>query len=101
MAAHWAIVGNATRIIEAASGGGTILYLMGTGPEDDVELPGGEGRTWPRCPLCYLGLAHELTCRDDRCTLPKVDGYAWMIGVAADEQVETWNRLKAEETTPQ
>lgn len=95
MGAHWAIMKNAMSIVGRA---GSPLYLMGDGEEDPVEIPGGEGRTWPRCPLCYLGLAHELTCKDGRCSLPKVDGYAWMIDRAAKEQREKWEALKAEET---
>lgn len=84
MSAHWAIASNALSTIEQA--GGAPLYLMTEGPEDPVEgIPGGEGKTWPRCPLCYLGLAHELTCKDERCKLPKQDGYAWMLDRAADD----------------
>lgn len=91
MDAFWSINGNVARTVEQA--GGNPLYLFGGGPPDDptpedaVDLPGGEGRTWSRCPLCYLGLAHELTCKEPRCKLPKVDGYAWMIDRAADDAV--------------
>lgn len=96
MGAHWSIVSNAMKTVERA--GGNPLYLMGDGPEDEVEIPGGEGKTWPRCPLCYLGLAHELTCREPQCKLPHVDGYAWMIDRAADDQVAAWRELKEEES---
>lgn len=90
MDAFWATNSNAARTIERA--GGSPLYLSGGEPPDDptpedaVDLPGGEGRTWSRCPLCYLGLAHELTCGAG-CALPRVDGYAWMIDRAADDAV--------------
>lgn len=94
--AFWAIAHNAMSVIE--SGGHSPLYLMSDGEEDPVELEGGEGKTWPRCPLCYLGLAHELTCAGDGCMLPKVDGFAYMIDKAADEQVEVWEELKAKDS---
>lgn len=96
-AAHWAILGNASATIDRVAGASTVVYLMTDGPEDPCELPGADGRTWPRCPLCYLGLAHELTCKDEGCKLPKIDGYAWMIDRAADEQVERWEQLKKRE----
>lgn len=80
MSAHWAIASNAMSTISP-------LYLMADGDEDPVEGFGqkGEGRTWPRCPLCYLNLAHELTCKDARCTLDEKRGYDWMLDRAADE----------------
>lgn len=84
MAAFWAIESNVASAIGPAA-----LYLLAPPdtPEDPVEGYGPEydGRTWPRCPLCYLGLAHEVTCRDESCVLPKVDGYAWMLDRAADD----------------
>lgn len=99
MRAHWAIVGNATRMLGERAGPSTVAYLMLADdvPEDVCELPGANGRTWPRCPVCYLGLGHELTCRGGKCKLPKVDGFAWMIDRAADDQVELWEKLKAAE----
>jgi hypothetical protein len=86
--AHNAIAGNAMTTIERA--GGNPLYLLSVGPEDPVE--GHPGRTWPRCPLCYLGLAHELNCGG--CDLPQKDGYAWMIDKAADDALDKWESLK-------
>lgn len=99
MAAMWSVLSNATETIGQAAGASTVAYLMQPEdvPEDACELPGANGRTWPRCPICYLGLAHELTCREQRCKLPKVDGYAWMIDRAADDQLETWKKLQAAE----
>lgn len=95
MAAFFAIGTNAMDYISRA--GGSPLYLMappGT-PEDPVELAGGEGRTWPRCGLCYLNLAHELTCTEPRCTLDKQRGYDWMLERAADDAKGEWERLRA------
>lgn len=90
MAAHWAIASNVMDLISNA--GGNPLYLMGgpDAPEDPVRGYGAEyqGRTWPRCPLCYVNLAHEMTCDDARCTLAKVGGYDWMIDRAAADQAE-------------
>jgi hypothetical protein len=77
-----------------AKAGGDPLYLLGTGPEDPVTLPGGEGRTWPRCGLCHIGLAHELTCLGDmRCPLARVDGYAYMLDRAADDALKRAREL--------
>lgn len=83
MSAHWAIVNNVSTTLQRVSPGAA-LYLLWSGDEDPVEgYPGYEGRTWPRCPLCYIGLAHEVSCSG--CHMPKVDGYAWMIDRAADD----------------
>lgn len=76
------------------------LYTLAQGDEDAIELESfrprlarataerlaraGKPLTWPRCGLCYLGLAHELTCARG-CSLPTVDGYAWMLDRAADD----------------
>lgn len=94
MAAHWAVLGNATRVLSEA--GSSPLYLMQGDdvPEDPVE--GHEGRTWPRCPLCYLNLAHELSCKDARCTLDQERGYDWMIDRAADDQAARARELRPE-----
>jgi hypothetical protein len=70
------------------------LYLMSEGPEDPVEGYGKEyeGRTWSRCPLCYLNLAHEVSCSG--CDLPQENGYDFWIDKAADGQFEMWKSLK-------
>jgi hypothetical protein len=85
MAAHWAIANNVMTQL-----GSNSLYLMGGGPEDPVtgHGPKYDGRTWPRCPLCYINLAHEVSCTDPACTLDKEHGYDWMIARAADDQAE-------------
>lgn len=85
--AFFAISGNVMDTLGKA--GMNPLYLLSNAPEDPVTgWPGYEGRTWPRCPLCYINLAHEVSCRDARCTLDRVHGYDWMIDRAADEAVE-------------
>lgn len=96
MDAFWALGANAMRLIGEA--GANPLYLMTEGPEDKVDpFQFGfkaKGRTWPKCGICYLGLAHELTCNEgDRCSLPLVDGYAWMLERAADDQLEKAKEL--------
>ena len=86
MSAHWAIAGNVMKFISGA--GMNPLYLMSDGDEDKVDArygPNYEGRSWPRCPLCYISLAHEVSCTDPKCTMPKVNGYDWMLETAADE----------------
>ena len=100
MGAHWAIASNAMERIKAA--GGQPLYLMGGGPEDPVTGYGAayEGRTWPRCPLCYINLVHEVSCTGGGCTLPKVGGYDWMIERAADEMRDKWRTMSASGDKP-
>lgn len=84
MSAHWAIVNNVMAIL-----GSSALYLMSGGPEDPVKGYGSayDGRTWPRCPLCYINLAHEVSCEEADCQLDKQQGYDWMIDRAADDEV--------------
>lgn len=100
MHAHWAIVNNVFSQMDQA--GASPLYLMAghETPEDPVntEAYGMEfdGRTWPRCPLCYLNLAHELSCKDARCTLDQERGYDWMIERAADDQAARARELRPE-----
>lgn len=79
--------------------GPSALYLMTAGPEHPIDFesyPNGDATrsrmallglsmTWPRCGLCYAGIAHELTCTDPRCVLPKVDGYDRWLDRAADD----------------
>lgn len=92
MYAHNAIFANVLKTL-----GQNGLYLLGTGPEDPVEGYGEvyEGRTWPRCPLCYIGLAHEVSCTEPTCRLPKVDGYAWMLERAAEDAVNKWKSFQS------
>lgn len=89
MRAHWAITTNVLGMIPRATG-----YLMQGPdvPEDRVGMDAGlnalryTSRTWPRCPLCYLNLAHAVTCTG--CSLPTEGGYDWMLDKAADEMKE-------------
>lgn len=99
MAAHWAIANNASRLVEQA--GGNPLYLLTGGAEDPVTGYGAahEGRTWPRCPLCYINMVHELTCKEGACTLPKLTAFDWMIARAADDARDQWRALSAGERT--
>lgn len=100
MSAHWAIANNAMEYISRA--GGSPLYLLAGEevPEDPVEGygPEYEGRTWPRCPLCYLNLAHEMSCSDPRCRLDRKRGFDWMVVRAADDSRQRADELlKAEQ----
>lgn len=95
MGAFWAIGSNVMSLL-----GQSALYLLGPNDQrDPIDFDQyangeatrnrllllGEPLTWPRdCGLCYAGLAHELTCTEKRCKLPKVDGYAWMLDRAAE-----------------
>lgn len=93
MSMHWAICGNAMETLRLASGHPP-LYLLSDGPEDPVDLeraPTASRTTWPRCPLCFLNLAHEISCTNERCQLPKRTGYDWMIERAGED---AFNRAK-------
>lgn len=85
MGAFFAISGNIMDKLGQA--GMNPLYLLASdAPEDPVVgYPGYEGRTWSRCVLCYINLAHEVSCKDARCRLPKQGGYDWMLARAADD----------------
>lgn len=95
MSAYWAIAGNVMKFLDGA--GMNPLYLMSGGDEDKVDArygPKYEGRTWPRCPLCYINLAHEVSCTNPKCTMPKENGYDWMLDTAADEALDRARELK-------
>jgi hypothetical protein len=87
MAMHWNI---ATNLLGKLGSSG--LYLMSDGPEDaiDVEQLREEfrdkyqGKTWPRCPVCYANIAHEISCRETRCALTQVDGWDVCIAWSAE-----------------
>lgn len=87
LAMLWSISGNIGNMI--ANVGGNPLYFMTQGPEDPVTgYVGYEGRTWPHCPVCYINLAHEVSCREAHCGLARVDGYDWVICRAADDALD-------------
>lgn len=97
MAAHWAIAGNLMRLL-----GPSALYLMSGGDEDPMEVEKiaepalrekYAGKTWPRCPICYANVAHELSCREENCQLTRVDGYEWVVDRAADDAKERVDEL--------
>jgi len=95
MGALFAIMSNCMTVVSNA--GGNPLYMLTDGPEDPVDrsiypqVP--EGATWPKCHLCYVNLAHEVTCKDGRCMLDQKAGYDWMIDRAVADQAERWKRL--------
>lgn len=100
----WAAIGS--NVAKAA--GPNALYLLVGGvdaPRDPIDFEqyangratmvrlslAGLPLTWPRCGICHLSIAHELTCTEAACTLPKVDGYDYWLDRAADgvkEQAE-------------
>lgn len=91
MSVHWACVNNAMIIMDGMAPG-LSLYQIQSGPEDpvDASLAGEKfaGRTWPRCPICYLNLAHEINCRGGACRLDKEHGYDYFIDRAADDALQ-------------
>jgi len=95
MSAQWAISGNVMDFLHRS--GMNPLYLMSGGEEDKCDGTYGpqyEGRPWPRCPLCYINFAHEVSCKDLECTLDKVRGYDWMLDRAADDALKQARELK-------
>lgn len=86
MSAHWSVSGNVFDMLGRA--GMNPLYLMCGDEEEVVDAtlyPAYKGRRWSRCPLCYINLAHELSCTDQACKLDREAGYDWMIDRAADD----------------
>ena len=94
MNAYWAICTNAMMLVDKMTPPGQSVapYLLSPAPEDpvDVKVYGEDkaGRTWPKCPLCYLNQVHEFTCRETNCQLERVNGYDRFLDLAADEQLE-------------
>lgn len=86
--------GNAGQILEKV--GANPLYILSDGPEDTVMGYGllYDGKKWPRCAVCYLNLAHEVSCRDHGCKLDIKNGYEWTIGLAADSALHAWRQLQ-------
>lgn len=100
MAMHWNIATNLMDKLGQSAG-----YLMFGGP-DDPEDPIDitqltdpalrekyQGRTWPRCPICYANIAHEFSCRDTRCTLARVDGWDVCIEMSADGMKQQFDQM--------
>jgi hypothetical protein len=92
MGMHWAIAGNVMDLLGQSAG--YLLFGDGETPEDPIDVSQIKdrtlrekfaGKTWSRCPLCYINVAHEISCRESRCRLARVDGYDWMIARAADD----------------
>lgn len=95
MAAFWAVTGNVAEFLDRA--GMNPLYLLGNGELDKCDGrygPKYEGRPWPRCPVCYINFAHEVSCTDSKCRLEKECGYDWFLDRAADEALARARELK-------
>ncbi len=94
MSAHWAIVNNASSMV-AAAGMNPLYLLSGGAPEkcDGRYGPQHEGREWSKCPLCYINMAHELTCTEPECKLDRVKGYDWMLDRSADDALQQAREL--------
>ena len=96
MAMHWNIASN---LLEKLGPNG--LYLLSAGDEDPIDVAQlasplkakYAGKTWPRCPLCYANTAHEISCRETRCMLSRVDGWDICIEWAADAVKEQFDEL--------
>lgn len=84
MAAHWAIINNVLDQI-----GPHALQLL-SGPRGVVvqsAFPNrSQHRVWPRCPLCYINLLHELTCTEPECVLDREHGFDMWVERAADDE---------------
>lgn len=78
----WANINSNAMAILANAGGDPLYWLAPPEtPEDPVVgyKRAKEGLTWPRCPICYMSLAHELTCDGRNCSLPLERGYDYML----------------------
>lgn len=100
LSAFFMITERMLALIGRAANPSTVAYLLedDDAPEDpivfDLYRNGRDVRirlqnpldtrpvTWPRCPLCYANLAHELNC--DGCGLPAIDGYDIVITRAVE-----------------
>jgi len=77
--------------------GASPLYFLTEGPDDpvdDKEFPKAKGKNlvWPRgCPLCYINLAHELSCSG--CLRPQVGGFDEWLDFAVRDTVKKWKEL--------
>lgn len=102
MAMHWNIATNLLEKLGQSAG-----YLMFGGPDDpedpiDVTRLSDpalrekyRGKTWPRCPICYANIAHEFSCREARCALPRVDGFDACIEWSADAIKQEFDKMMA------
>lgn len=88
MDAYFAIINNCAKQMEYV--GVSPLYIMIENiPDAECEFEGAKpGQMWPHCALCYLGLWHELTCKEDGCSLSKKDGFAWMLDRAVQDALK-------------
>jgi hypothetical protein len=103
MAVHWIMLGNIQEKLGQAA-----LYLYAGGPEDAIDVeqltdPALKAkyawRTWPRCPLCYINIAHEFSCSNPNCSLERVNGYDIAIEWSADGAKEQLVKLMDSKTT--
>lgn len=109
MSAYWAICSNVLESLTRAGSQASIGYLMShpDDPEDQIDIvmrvrlkqAGINTETWPRCPLCYLNLAHAATCTDRKCVLDRERGYDWMLERAADDAKRKADELLAGKDT--
>lgn len=103
MAMHWNIVNNVMEKL-----GQNAFYLLGAedAPEDPIDVEKitaadapalrvkYAGKTWPRCPLCYINIAHEFTCDGSKpCDLPRENGYDIAIEWSADVVKAAFDKL--------
>lgn len=97
MAMNWNIMGNLMETLGSAS-----FYLLSSGPEDLIDVAQltesdlqakYAGQTWPRCPICYANIAHEFSCREEKCMLSRVNGYDVCIEWSADAVKEQFDQL--------
>ena len=107
MAMHWNIATNLMEKLGPSAG-----YLMFGGPddpEDPIDVaqlsdPGLRekyaGKTWPRCPICYINIAHEFGCRDERCSLARENGWDVCIEFSADGIKQQFDALMAAAPAP-
>lgn len=85
MAARWATINNVMANIgpnhasHLLAGAGGIVVQSAFPNRSQKKL-------WPRCPLCYINLLHELACTEPECVLDREHGFDMWIERAADDE---------------
>ena len=86
MSAHWAIFGNAMRLVAERYNQSPMLLT--------AEDPAHPELQCPVCALNHIHEEHDRLCKQPNCNYPKGERYEWMIATAADAAKAEYERLK-------